>query len=374
MEIISVITFNKEFQNLLVGDLGGEVIIYKIDMISCCYKKIKKIRKLNIGMICSLEKFNRFIFFGGDQQKIRILDLSTGKLFPGFRETAINQICSLQVCQMKNKKTFLAVSGENSNYSQGQSDLFDLSNLLPMLKIPNQDFSEQNKTNLSTELNKAKVFFAKGSKKIDSLNQLNKTLKNENEKLKLEIKELNSKNEILKKEAALKINIIEKEKNNLINRNKNLKLQLLNMETESKIFKEYLKKSLHQNKLLNKKNAADLHKVIILRSNQKTCNLQNKKEKNELILEKNCLLDQNEKLKKKYSTKKRKIKILEKERREYINFVNLEAKQLKDLKINYVSKIKSDLSKENAKILRKIFGKNFKQIRKSHQEIFNKEK
>ena len=71
----------------------------------------------------------QFVFFGGIR-KIRVLDLSTGELLPGHIQTSIGCILSLQVCVKSPSQIYLAVSGEYPDYSQGKTDLFDLSGFL----------------------------------------------------------------------------------------------------------------------------------------------------------------------------------------------------------------------------------------------------
>ena len=70
-----------------------------------------------------------FVFFGGDQGKIKILNFSTGELFPGSLETSIEWICSLQVCVKSLSKIFLAVSGSLPNYDDDKTNLFNVSEL-----------------------------------------------------------------------------------------------------------------------------------------------------------------------------------------------------------------------------------------------------
>jgi len=72
-----------------------------------------------------------FAFFGGNDSKIRVLDLSTCELLPGHLETSIKYIRSLQVCVKSNNQIYLAVSGCEPVYSKDKTYLFDLTNLLP---------------------------------------------------------------------------------------------------------------------------------------------------------------------------------------------------------------------------------------------------
>ena len=79
----------------------------------------------------SSHRFLDFVFFGGIEYKIRVLDLSTGKLLPGHLETSIRVICSLQVFVKSPNEIYLAVSGLHPNYSDDKTDLFDVSGLFP---------------------------------------------------------------------------------------------------------------------------------------------------------------------------------------------------------------------------------------------------
>ena len=79
-----------------------------------------------IGSVISSYRFLDFVFFGGDIGRIKVLDLSTGKLLPGWLQTSPRFIYSLHVCVKSYKEIYLAVSGGNNNYSKNNTDLFNV--------------------------------------------------------------------------------------------------------------------------------------------------------------------------------------------------------------------------------------------------------
>ena len=108
----------------------GDLYKYKVHIESKSCKKVKDFGNLWIGSIISSHRFLDFVFLGGSNSKIKVLDLSTGKLLPGHLETAIGYIYSLQVCVKSPNHIYLTVSGYYPDYSDKKTDLFDLTDLL----------------------------------------------------------------------------------------------------------------------------------------------------------------------------------------------------------------------------------------------------
>ena len=95
---ISTLVYDKDTGSLYTGDDNGHLHQYKIDKASKSCQRVKKYGDLGIGEITSSHRFLQFVFFGGDQSKIKVLDLSTDELLPGWLQTSPRFIYSLQVC------------------------------------------------------------------------------------------------------------------------------------------------------------------------------------------------------------------------------------------------------------------------------------
>ena len=116
---------------LYSGDKNGGLCKYKVDSSKKTFERVKEYGYLGIGEISSFHPFMHFVFFGGDNTQIKVLDLSTDELLLGHLETSITWICSLQVCLKSQDKIYLAVSGSDTDYSDDKNDLFDLTDILP---------------------------------------------------------------------------------------------------------------------------------------------------------------------------------------------------------------------------------------------------
>ena len=127
---ISTLVFDEDTGSLYSGDNYGHVVQYKVNTSNQTCKQVKTYQDLGIGGITSSYRFLHFVFFGGDQSKIRVLDISTGKLLSGHINTSIKKICSFEVCMKNPKQIYLTVSGLEPDYSDDKTDLFDLSHFI----------------------------------------------------------------------------------------------------------------------------------------------------------------------------------------------------------------------------------------------------
>ena len=129
LNYIATLFYDDDTGSLYTGDTNGCLYKYKLDKTSKTNNKVKAYGNLGIGEIFSSHRFLQFVFFGGDQSKIRVLDLSTGELLQGHLETSIESIRSLQLCVKSPNEIYLSVSGSDNDYSDDKTDLFDVSAL-----------------------------------------------------------------------------------------------------------------------------------------------------------------------------------------------------------------------------------------------------
>ena len=162
---ITTMVFNQETGSLFSGDQDGHLIQHKVDITNKTCKEVKDFGKLGIGAIISFHRFLQFVFFGGNDGKIRVLDLSIGELLSGYIDTSIKYIRSLQVCVKNQNEIYLAVSGSARYPSEDKIDLFDISAFLlkdsviiPKLYLEHQKnlnqqiFDEQSKIKSEAEI------------------------------------------------------------------------------------------------------------------------------------------------------------------------------------------------------------------------------
>ena len=145
--LITTLVYDKNTGTLYCGDDNGQLLQYKVDIATKTCKIVNNNGKLKIGLVTSSHRFLDFVFFGGIEGKIKVLDLSTGKLLEGLLKTSVKVIRSLQVCVKSHTEIFLAVSGRSSNYSDDKTDLFDVSGLLPTDPVILKNLYSENSIN-----------------------------------------------------------------------------------------------------------------------------------------------------------------------------------------------------------------------------------
>ena len=131
---ITIPFYDEETGFLYCGEIEGELQKLKFDNEKKTCKLVKNYGDLEIGRNTSYYRFLDNVFFGGNEGKIKVLDLSTAEFFPDYLYTSIGWIISLQICRKSLDKIYLTVTGSEYDYSDDKTDLFDVSGLL--LKNP----------------------------------------------------------------------------------------------------------------------------------------------------------------------------------------------------------------------------------------------
>ena len=226
---ITTLVYDKKSRSLYTGDDDGHLVQHKVDTSKLTCEEVKNYGDLRIGCICSSARFMHFVFFGGSKGKIRVLNLSTGELLPGNIETSIGWIISLQVCVKKANEINLAVSGENPDFSEDKTDLFDLSGLLrndPIIQrksaseyLNNETFTSklnfiESQADKIVKLTKEKDFY---KEKFTQMQSKYKNLKNKYDNVLKEKDKLTKTYNALKKETEIKTKIFVKKINILYN-------------------------------------------------------------------------------------------------------------------------------------------------------------
>ena len=188
---ITSLIYDENSQTLFAGDWAGHLIHYEIDWQNSSIKKLMKYKNLEIGRINSSVQFKGVLFFGGNDSKIKVFNLSDKFFFFDTILTSISLILSLEVSVVEGNKFFLSVSGSNADYSEEKSDLFDLKKVLESDRIhlsqyPYKDIVESNKTvlrqeekikKMTLEIEKYKAMESKYKRKKSRYNQDKYSLK-----------------------------------------------------------------------------------------------------------------------------------------------------------------------------------------------------
>ena len=84
------------------------------------------------------------LIVGGSNGCIRVIDTDRMEVIGEVFQTAIGRIMSMQICKvekMEVKKYYLNVTGARPDYSEGKTDVFELTNLFniyPYIQIANE--------------------------------------------------------------------------------------------------------------------------------------------------------------------------------------------------------------------------------------------
>lgn len=190
---ITAMIYNEQKRSFYTGNNNHELHKYIIETANKTIKKVKDFGKIGIGWITSSYRFMNLNFFGGNRNKIKVLDLSTDKFLSAHLETSIRWIRSLQVCQKRDKQIYLAVSGWDYDYSDDKTDLFNLTNLFP------NDFDPENKSNHDDT-----ILLQQST--IKSLEEKNQKLTKEKDSYKTKFTKMHSKYKNLKEKCELLYN------------------------------------------------------------------------------------------------------------------------------------------------------------------------
>jgi hypothetical protein len=117
-------------KTLFVGDHNGRAVQYQEGANKETWTTVKDYGNLGIGPIDSVKQIGDVVIFGGrNNYSIKAINSVTKTLFPGTLKTAIKNVRSFQVCELPENKVYLSVCGQNPNYSNTQTDIYDATEL-----------------------------------------------------------------------------------------------------------------------------------------------------------------------------------------------------------------------------------------------------
>ena len=126
---LHTIIFNQELEVLLTGYYNGEAIQYHKNP---NWKQQKNYGDLQIGNIFSSDQMGCIAVMGGfkrNWKNLRMIDLKEQKIIGSPAETAFKSVYSLCFGITSGSKVFLSMGGLTPDYSNGKTDIFDVTNL-----------------------------------------------------------------------------------------------------------------------------------------------------------------------------------------------------------------------------------------------------
>ena len=136
---ITTILVMEEFGHFFAGCNDGNVIQYKINTLGTKPKAVKKYGNIGIGNLHSSVSVANLAVFGGDESQLAIISADKKQILGDKINCAIKKIYSFSVCQVRQRnkdlQVLLAISGKNSEYLEGQTDLLNVTNCLDALEL-----------------------------------------------------------------------------------------------------------------------------------------------------------------------------------------------------------------------------------------------
>jgi hypothetical protein len=128
-DTIYTVFYDEVSKSLFVGGVY-ELNQYKKYEESKYWFMVRDYGDIGIGDIYSIKQIGNLLVFGGNYKTLIAMDSVKQQILEGEIETAIENIYSLQVCELEYEKTYLSVNGSDPNYSYDVSDLYDVTDMV----------------------------------------------------------------------------------------------------------------------------------------------------------------------------------------------------------------------------------------------------
>ena len=126
LDNINTLMYDKASKTLFAGDESGNIIQYQKDEDSTSFSQLKNYGNVGVGKVYSSILVNGLAIFGGKNGSIIAIDISKQKIISESIATAISNIYSLTSYKVSKTKTLLSISGNQPNYSDTHTDIFEL--------------------------------------------------------------------------------------------------------------------------------------------------------------------------------------------------------------------------------------------------------
>jgi hypothetical protein len=127
-DTIFTVFFHAVSECLLAGGRDGKLRQYKKGKDTKGWTLVKDYGDIGIGWINSAEEIGNLIIFGGTFE-LKVIDCVNQEPLKGTFDTAITNVCSLQICELSKQQMYLSVNGNGPCYSNDRSDLFEVTDL-----------------------------------------------------------------------------------------------------------------------------------------------------------------------------------------------------------------------------------------------------
>ena len=153
---INTLVYIEKSKMLLVGGDDNIVVQYKIvsghDQAKASGAVVKKYTEIKIGDITSSAAIGHLAFFGGyDTSLVKIIDTLDHRPLEGVYKTAIQRIWSMKICRVSAEQVLLSIAGSRPNYTEAQTDILDISDLLKQHKLMRDCALSESDSNASTD-------------------------------------------------------------------------------------------------------------------------------------------------------------------------------------------------------------------------------
>lgn len=128
-DFINTFLYDETSRSLFMGDNSGNVVQWKRKKGSNAFAPQKDYGDLGVGPVLSCTQVADYVLFGGNNGRIRVVDVRNQTLLEGSVETALGSVYSLEACPVDDFRIFLSVSGASLDYSLGRTDVFELSGM-----------------------------------------------------------------------------------------------------------------------------------------------------------------------------------------------------------------------------------------------------
>ena len=126
LDNINTLMYDKASKTLFAGDESGNIIQYQKNEDSTSFSQLKNYGNVGVGKVYSSILVDSVAIFGGSNKTIVAIDTKTQEKLTGSLATAISNIYSLTSYKVSKTKTLLSISGNQPNYSDTHTDIFEL--------------------------------------------------------------------------------------------------------------------------------------------------------------------------------------------------------------------------------------------------------
>ena len=257
---------------LFVGDNGGQLAQYRLHKAGRAPSLVKNFGNIGIGPVCSSVSVGNFAVLGGTNNTLAVIDADRQQVIHNDTRVAVECVYSMRVCCLrfsdKMTRAVITVSGENPDYSDGKTDMLDVTDWLECSE-PNliKDFAfELSKFSIATHKQKSSVDdgltrpdkimlkYEKLKAKYQALKKKVHTMSTDLEKMLSKYTRVNSKKKHLKariEELEQQISEMSDKKSHFKKRNKQIKADLKRLCKESsRLRTRIIEPALKQNSIL----------------------------------------------------------------------------------------------------------------------------